>query len=223
MQFPKRVILASSLCLFSALSQGDPYSITLTDTIEAATTWNGAITGEQYTIKLTFDDGNSTPNSQAWTSSEIQCVTVTVNNAANVTIELDYSAVGAWTADDGSLVTTDGIGTLTTVMTNWEDAPVAGTVLSDNSVEGIGAIWLNASSVIFSAAGGGAGQLNESTQNADVTLANWSNPALDWTACGGTPPAAGATPKSVPTLSVWGLGLLGVVLPMMVAWRRRFR
>jgi hypothetical protein len=127
-QSPLKWLTGAAALGFATGAMAAPYSVTYADTTSNSVASAGINSGEQATIKLILDNGNSSVANQTWTSANAKCVIFTFNNAQNLFVAINYSA-STLPFITGSF-TTNGAGVLQTAPTDWGDGsdPVIGTV-----------------------------------------------------------------------------------------------
>jgi hypothetical protein len=200
---------------FAAGAMAAQYSVTYTDT--SSNSALGIIGGEQATIKIILDNGNSSVANQTWTAANVQCVTFTFNNAQNLFAAINYSGT-AFTTTNGSF-TTNGAGVLQTAPLSWDDdafpvvAPVVTNIAGFTPVQ---AWFIDAANEVID---GNGAEIDFTNVGNDTTAANWSNPVPDIGGCGAAPPPTQT--QSVPTLTSWGVVMLSSLLVLGVVFSLR--
>lgn len=194
------LILVLTFSAFSAPAFAVPFSFEYNDTI-SSTNIAGLSVGQAAKITVTLDNGNSTNLGQTWTATDLQSVTYDFNNGGLVTT-FNAPFDGGLFATFGDF-TSDGAGTLMTVMSGWRDQQAT----TDFSTTGTAAefTWyLNGGNpVYFQRPVVGSGTFSRvylTNVNDMLSADNWS-------------------PVPEPsTMLLFGTGLLGL---MGYSWRRK--
>ena len=191
----------------SSLAVADPFTVTYSDTIDPASGTPPFIVGEALTVSIVLDNGGTTTASQTWTSADTVSITFSMNDAPN-TITTVFSAA-AMDSNTGDFVTDAG-GVLTAVPSAWFDN--FPTVISTNDPSAPQSFFINSGNAVY-ANGVGAAHMTNVSNN--IIPAFWTNPA------GATPPPAPATATPVPTMSIWGIGILSGMIVLLGMYHRR--
>jgi hypothetical protein len=188
-----------------------PYSVKYVDTVSTASVL-GITNGQQATIELILDNGNSSVASQTWSAANVTCVTFKFNNAQNLFVAINYSGVPFTFGTTGNF-TTNGAGVLQTVPSSWIDfSPFVGNPVVTNIAGStpLSGMWINANNNVLFLSPSQVGFTNVAN---DIIAANWSNPVPSNGNCSGAsgPPAAAS---SIPTLTEWSLLMLAGLLAL---------
>ena len=199
-----------------------PYRVTYSDTASDSTL--GINSGEQATIELVLDNGNSSAANQTWTAADVQCVVFTFNNAQNLHVAIDYSASPFTTAVAGDF-TTNVSGVLQTAPTNWTDDadPIANPVVTNiGGSTPVDAWWINGVNEVLSLTFG-ANDVTFTNVGNNIVAADWSNPVPASGVCAAFFPSQAAQIEPVPTLTRWGTVLLSCLLVIGIGFSLRRR
>jgi hypothetical protein len=191
---------------FSSFTAAAPYTVSYADTVESDA--GPYISGGLFTISIVLDNGGATAASQTWTSAHIVSITFNVNDSPN-TITTVLSPV-LLTSDVGSFVT-NASGALTAVPSQWIDKTSISTILSSNDPGGLLEFdfSIRGGNDVYSNRTSGFSAAMTNVKN-NVTASFWTNPAVA---------VAPATP--VPTMSIWGIGLLSGMIGLLGMYHRR--
>jgi hypothetical protein len=200
-----------------------PFSVTYTDTVNFTDLPAEVLLGQQATIKLILDNGNSTAANQTWSAANLKCIIFTFNNVQNKSVTIDYSASplspGPSTFISGNF-TTNGAGQLQAGTINWNDyrepipnphvTNIAGvTLVNDWFIDSVNnVLFLDSAEIGFA------------NVAKDGPVTNWSNPVPSGV-CGAAPPPPPATSQAVPTMSEWGLFMISGLLALSTVFARR--
>lgn len=190
-----------------------PYSVTYTDTATSVDSFPAGInSGQQFTVKFVFDNGNSSAANQSWSASNVQCAIFTFNNAQDKFLAINISTKPFTSSTVGNF-TTDGTGKLRAgAISWWDDGPIANPQVSNVAGFGGGAnAWyINGGNdvVNFNATTVSVGM---ATVANNVQVTNWSNPVPAAGVCAGFF-AGPVQSQAIPTLGSWGMIVLTTLL-----------
>ncbi|MFT5711556.1 MAG: hypothetical protein ACI8QT_002264 [Halioglobus sp.] len=191
----------------SSLALADPFTVTYSDTIDASSTTPPFNVGEALTISIVLDNGGTTTASQTWTSADAVSITYSINDAPN-TITTVFSAA-ALNSNAGDFVTDAG-GVLTTVPSSWTafiSSTTSPSVISTNDPDTpIKGFYINGFNWVYQNDANAAAYASNVSNN--IIPAFWTNPAEP-------------TVTAVPTMSIWGIGILSGMIGLLGMYNRR--
>jgi hypothetical protein len=198
---------------FAAGTMAAPFSVKYTDTVSTASVL-GINNGQQATIELIVDNGNSSVANQTWSAANVECVTFKFNNAQDLFVAINYSD-SPFTSNTTGNFTTNGAGVLQTAPSNWADTsnPIVNPVVTNIAGSTPVQDWVinHINDVLFL---NGANNVGFTNVINDTIAADWSNPVPSNGNCSGAsgPPAAPSQP--VPMLTDWVLLMLSGLLAL---------
>lgn len=194
-----------------------PFAIQYTGTIQNSTI-PPAGNGRTYTVTVVMDNGGATAANQAWVAADLRCAYWAVNGAAFAQNLVTTPA----TTVNGS-ATTDGAGVLTANFTDIVASPGAGSSLGFSPPLTPPFDWFmnDINDVFYDTAQ--TRQWGDAAGGVQMAPANWSNPAPFTGACTAAAAPGFAGLGVVPTVSEWGLIIMGALLAFagLVTLRRR--
>jgi hypothetical protein len=126
MKTTKQIALFAAILLTaSTAANAGPYAFTYTDTVSNGPGGYvpGASVGDTVTITLVLDNGNNSLINQTWTYSNLVSINFKVNSWSAT---IDYtSGKETFSGAQSGTFTTNGSGTLTSVMTYWSDNTIS--------------------------------------------------------------------------------------------------
>jgi len=215
-------LIGAATLLIAAGAVAAPYQVTYSDT--SSNSALGINAGEQATIELVLDNGNSSAANQTGTAADVQCVVFTFNNAQNLHVGINYSG-SPFTSDGAGDFTTTASGVLQTAPTNWSDDadPITNHVVTNIAgstpvdawfIDGINRVL----GLTFGA--NGIGFTNVAN---NIVAADWSNPVPAGGVCEAFFPAPAVQTEPVPTLTRLGTILLSSLLVIGIGFSLRRR
>lgn len=223
---PKWLTVAAAFG-FAAGAMAAPFSVKYTDTASTSGPGLGIISGQQATITLFLDNGNSSVANQTWSAANLKCITFTFNNAQNLFVTINYSGspLGSNpTATTLGNFTTNASGVLLTVPTDWEDtaSPIPNPTVSNIAITPVNNWFIDGLNEVLD---GNGTHISFTNVHNDIIASNWSNPVPSGV-CAGAPPPPPPTPtptQPIPTLTEWGVVVLSslLVLGAVFSLRRR--
>jgi IPTL-CTERM motif len=205
---------------FAAGTMAAPFSVKYTDTVSTPSVL-GINNGQQATIELIVDNGNSSVASQTWSAANVKVVCFTFNNAQDLFVAINYSGSPVTSNTTGNF-TTNGAGVLQTAPSNWADTsnPIVNPVVTNIAGSTPVQDWVinGINDVLFLNGGNSVGFTNVTN---DTVAADWSNPVPANGVCAGFFAPAPARPPSahpIPTLTTWGVVMLSSLLLLGVVF-----
>ncbi len=212
-----RWLTAAAAFGLAAGAMAAPYLVTYTDTVSTPTVL-GIINGQEASIKLVLDNGNSSVASQTWTAANVQCAIFTFNNAQNLFMAINYAGMPFTNETIGNF-TTNPAGVLQTAPGSWVDFPVVASNVVTNIASPVSEWFIDGvNNVLFLSS-----QIGFTNVANDIIAANWSNPVPFSGVCGAPRPAL--VQSAIPTLTPWGMVMLSglLALGVVISLRRRRR
>jgi len=208
-------VFGAAMVGFAAGAMAAPFSVTYTDTVSPASTLPAGINlGEQATVKLILDNGNSSVANQTWTAADVQCVIFTFNNAQDKFVAINYAGNPFSSATTGNFMT-DGSGQLQVGTIDWEDSSDPITNPQKTNISGVTLYdwYLDGSNEVIDWSPDEAYFTNVGN---DDQVTNWSNPVPSNGICAGS-----AAPSPAPAMANQTLVFLGAGLLMAGLWSVR--
>src|SRR5450631_3478855 len=170
-----------------------PFSVKYTDTVSTPSVL-GINNGQQATIELIVDNGNSSVASQTWSAANVKLVCFTFNNAQDLFVDINYSG-SPFTSNTTGNFTTNGAGVLQTAPSNWADtsAPIVNPVVTNIAGSAPVDSWVinGINDVLFLTSS--ANHVGFTNVANDKIAADWSGPVPSSGVCSG----AGIAPPTV--------------------------
>lgn len=190
----------SFLLSASSAVLAEPFTVTYSDTISSGTSEFNV--GETFTVAVVLDNGGTTAASQTWTLADVESITFSLNDAPN-TITTVFSQAAINTGS--GTFTTDATGALTAVPIYGGGSP--GVISTNDPNVPLATFFLNGGNSVYFNNTGDASIANVSN---NVNPAFWSSPAA------ALPPSITA----VPTVGLWGIGILSAIIGLMGMYHR---
>lgn len=216
------LILSLPFYIFSANVNSAPYFITYTSTISFSG-YPEIINGESYTLTFVVDNGGTTTSNQIWNAADLQCAHWSMNNAGNVRFEHDLSGAGEIAEIFGAIETDAGgalVDNFTSVISD-PATPAAYTAIGFIPPDPIG-WYANSNNQIFYSPTY-VNSFSDAAGGVQMAVVNWSNPQpyVGVGCAAAVPPVV--TPRSIPTLTEWGVILLSGLLSIGAIFALRGR